>query len=393
MKRVNFAAWFVTLFCMIVAFTQFLSAQTGDAQPQNGSPVAYVYVSSQPSQGNYEINAFAADSSGRLTAVSGSPFSADVLNMAVNGKYLFGTNGVDIFSFSIAPDGGLQQVSSINAQQYNGGNSGGPYALFLDHTGATLYDEDIYGNNGANNDFQFFTINEASGALTYLGVTSVASTEFWTPLSFTGNNLYAFGSYCYHWGEDLYGFQRNNDGSLSYLNNNPPMPTPQSGDFYCPFLAEGDPANHLAVSVWEICCGYGGQPVGAPQLATYTVDGSGNLTTQSTHANMPHTMVKYVTDLSMSPSGKLLAVAGGKGVQVFHFNGANPVTRYTGLLMKDPVGYIDQMFWDNANHLYVISNSASKLYVFTITPTSYHQAAGSPYSITSPVNIIVLPKT
>jgi hypothetical protein len=37
----------------------------------------------------------------------------------------------------------------------------------------------------------------------------------------------------------------------------------------------------------------------------------------------------------MSPSGKLLAVAGTTGLQVFHFNGSNPIKPYTGLLTKN----------------------------------------------------------
>jgi hypothetical protein len=50
------------------------------------------------------------------------------------------------------------------------------------------------------------------------------------------------------------------------------------------------------------------------------------------------------------------------------------------------------MFWDNANHLYAISRSAGKLYVFTVATTSVTQAPGSPHSITNPENLIVLPK-
>ena len=112
---------------------------------------------------------------------------------------------------------------------------------------------------------------------------------------------------------------------------------------------------------------------------------------------MPVSLISYVSDIKMSPSGKLLAVAGNAGVvagtgglQVFHFNGANPITHYTGLIARDE---IDQIFWDNDNHLYAISHSASKLFVFTITPTSVIQAPGSPYTITNPQNITVLPKS
>src|ERR1700722_4417590 len=105
---------------------------------------------------------------------------------------------------------------------------------------------------------------------------------------------------------------------------------------------------------------------------------------------MPAAAVRSVTDIWMSPSGQLLAVAGAGGLQILHFNGSNPITRYTGLLTRDE---IDQLFWDNDNHLYAISRSAGELFVFTITPTSVSQAPGSPYAITHPQNIIVLPKT
>jgi hypothetical protein len=75
---------------------------------------------------------------------------------------------------------------------------------------------------------------------------------------------------------------------------------------------------------------------------------------------------------------------------LFHFNGANPVTHFTGLLTPNE---IDQMFWDNANHLYAISRTAGLLYVWTATPTSVKAAPGSPYAISGAASLIVLPKT
>ena len=370
----------VAMLCTAVAVAQVTPAS---------SPVAFVYVSSAVGDNNYEINAFAAASNGKLTRVSGSPFPADVQNMAVNGKYLFGTNGIEIDSFAVASNGALTEVASINAQQFNNPIGGGPGALFLDHTGATLYDEDIYGNNGANNTYQFFDIEKATGQLNYLGMTSAASTQFWEGLSFTGNNVYAYGSNCYHFDEDIFGFQRSSDGTLTALNINPEIPAAKSGSFYCPYLASADPTNHLAISLQPLNAN-SWQPDGPPQLATYTADGSGNLTTKSTYMNMPATAVKSVLDIDMAPPGKLLAVGGTEGLQVFHFNGSNPITHYTELLTNDE---IDQFFWDNDNHLYAISSKAGKLFVFTITPTSVSQAPGSPYTTTQPLNIIVLPKT
>jgi hypothetical protein len=88
----------------------------------------------------------------------------------------------------------------------------------------------------------------------------------------------------------------------------------------------------------------------------------------------------------MAPSGKLLAVAGTGGLQVFHFNGAAPATKYTGLLTSSEV---DEIGWDNSNHLYAIGNAANKLWVFTVTPSSYSLTAQ--YTVNGPIGIVVLP--
>lgn len=392
-RYIKLAVCLIAVLCAAVSLAQVSSTpiEASVHAPTGPSPIAFVYVSNSLGANNYEINAFAVAANGKLTPVTGSPFAAHVQNMAVNGKYLFGTDGVYIYSFSIASDGALQETASINAQQLNGG-CGGPLALFLDHTGATLYDEDYDGNECANTSYQSFSIDQSTGQLSYLGMTSAASPSFNEPLSFIGNNLYAYGASCYRFGPSIFGFTRNSDATLTFLNISPPMPEAKAGDGYCPWLAAADPKNHLAVSVQAIKGGFGG-PDGPPQLATYTADGSGNLTTKSTFSNMPTAWVKSVTDISMSPSGKLLAVAGTGGLQVFHFNGRNPITHYTGLLTKAAVANVDQMFWDNDDHLYAISQSAGKLFVFTITPTSVKRAPGSPYPIANPQNIIVLPKT
>ena len=132
---------------------------------------------------------------------------------------------------------------------------------------------------------------------------------------------------------------------------------------------------------------------GLPQIATYSVNSDGSLTTDSAYWNMPTTANQGYWgpyDVEISPSGKLLAVAGTAGLEVFHFNGSNPITPYTGLLTNDE---IDQCLWDNANHLYAISSKSNMLFVFTVTPTSYRQATGSPYAIYQGpgTQLIVLP--
>jgi hypothetical protein len=361
--------------------------------PAIQAPDAYVYVASSSNNNSVQTYAFSAAADGTLTPLAGSPFPTGVSLMAANRNYLFGTNGIDIDSFSIATDGTFQQVASINAQQLNGQlpngtYCGGPGALFLDPTGTALYANDYDGNICANNAFQFFSLNSSSGQLTYLGVSSAASPEFLGVMSFIGNKIDAYGSSCYHYKALIYGFARNSDGTLTSLNMNPAMPAAQSGVFYCPYLAAADTGDHVAIPVQPLDDA-SWQPVAPYQLASYTADSSGNLTTTSTYSNMPSISAGFVRAIAMSPAGDLLAVAGTGGLQVFHFNGADPITPYTGLLLTDEV---DQIFWDNDNHLYAIGQAAGKLLVFTVTPTMNSQAPGSPYTITSPTNVVVLPR-
>jgi hypothetical protein len=131
-----------------------------------------------------------------------------------------------------------------------------------------------------------------------------------------------------------------------------------------------------------------GSQDGLYQLATYSVNNSGELTTSSTYSNMPRVQTGSVTDIGMDPSGALLAVAGTGGLQIFHFNGDKPITKYTGLLTKDEV---DQVFWDSNGHLYAIGQSANKLWVFNVTPTQTAVAPGSPCTINEPLGLIVQP--
>jgi hypothetical protein len=96
--------------------------------------------------------------------------------------------------------------------------------------------------------------------------------------------------------------------------------------------------------------------------------------------------------MRMSPSGKYLAVGAINGLEIFHFNGGTPATKYKVLLAGKT---IDEVYWDNNNHLFTLASDspgAGKLYVYTVTSTSVTEATGSPYSIPNPVSVIVQPK-
>ena len=376
--------WFATLSAIcassVLASAQVTSSPTEIVPPQSTSgPVAYIYVSSLVSNTKYQVVGYEAATNGTLTPIPGSPFADNINWLALNGAWLFGVDptGTYIDSFSIGSNGALTYKDKYTTNL----NGGTLYDLFLDHTGASLYAIDYT----TNNDYLSQSVNQETGQLSFLNDLSGGPDKN-VHLSFIGNNKFAYASSCYHYTNEIFGVERASNGTLSYLNINPPFPAEKSGGFYCPWAAAADPTNHLAIALTPLNSNWGSD--GPTQLAVYTADSSGNLTTTSTYQNMPSVLTQGAQTYWMSPTGKYLAV-GGAGLQIFHFNGANPITHFTGLLTTDT---IDQVYWDNANHLYAISRSAGKLYVFSVTSTGVTQASGSPHKIQSPESLIVLPK-
>jgi len=376
--------WFATLSAIcassVLASAQVTSSPTEIVSPQSTSgPVAYIYVSSLVSNTKYQVVGYKAATNGTLTPIPGSPFADNVNWLALNGAWLFGVDptGTYIDSFSIGSNGALTYEDKYTTNL----NGGTLYDLFLDHTGASLYAIDYT----TNNDYLSQSVNQETGQLSFLNDLSGGPDKN-VQLSFIGNNKFAYASSCYHYTNEIFGVERASNGTLSYLNINPPFPAEKSGGFYCPWAAAADPTNHLAIALTPLNSNWGSD--GPTQLAVYTADSAGNLTTTSTYQNMPSVLTQGAQTYWMSPTGKYLAV-GGAGLQIFHFNGANPITHFTGLLTTDT---IDQVYWDNANHLYAISRSAGKLYVFSVTSTGVTQAPGSPHKIQSPESLIVLPK-
>jgi hypothetical protein len=382
-----------TVLCLDAALLATLvSAQVSPSTVNpRSAPVAYVYVASN--QGNGQSNiviGYSASATGTLTPIAGSPFQENAGSMAVNGKYLIAannTNSPNIDTLQIGSNGALTLVTSTPCVQ-TGDTCLYGTNLFFDHTGSDVYVMEL--DQDHNDLTASFAVDQSSGALRYLGNTVTgAFPGDYTSAFFIGDNVYAYSanqSGCMYPG--IFGYQRESSGFLNLINAKFNLPTPPPGvNLYYPDLLVADPNNNLAFLE---------QPTNAPecaagplQIAVYTVAANGNIHTKSTYKDMPATLIQNFSDMKMSPSGQLLAVAGQEGLQVFHFNGANPVTHYTGLLTRDP---ITQMFWDNSNHLYAIS-SAGKLYVGTITPTKIAMAPGSPYSITSPQFMIVQPLT
>jgi hypothetical protein len=380
MRNLSFVFMSAAL-CTAAALAQ-LSPESGNASQDaavepSSSPVAHVYVSTSSG-----IAAYTAATTGKLTTIPGSPFSGDLSYLAGNGKYLFGStrSTTDIESYAIEPNGALHYVSTENVVSADGG-CGNANQINLDHTGSTLYDFAVFGSECSNNTYETFSINNSTGKLTFIG--DAGSTEFIEgPMSFIGNDEYSYTTDCYHYDGGITGFKRASNGKLTQFSYE--IPFPALG--YCGYGQASDPTNHVAIAMQAF--DGPGSPTTGIQLGTYTAASNGNMTTTSTGSNMPSVSVGGLTAMDMAPSGKLLAVGGPGGLQVFYFNGASPITHYTGLLTTAEV---DQIFWDNSNHLYAIGTKANKLWVFTVTPTSATQATGSPYTVHSPEGLKVLP--
>jgi 6-phosphogluconolactonase (cycloisomerase 2 family) len=347
---------------------------------------AYVYVSARVGDSNRtEVYGFAASSSGELRPVDGSPVAAGVTFLAVNGKYLFGsdTAGKYIHAFAIASDGVLRPTASTNVVRPGKAcdNAG---ALFVDHAGTTVYNVGSYGTDCAEVAYQAFGVDKKTGRLEL--VHEAHSGRNAALLRFSADNRFAFGAGCAGTRPLIYGFVRHHDGSLTRISADSPLPTPNGNQGWCPYLTVADAHNHLVVPVYPSA--ESSEANGPFELATYSIAEDGTLTTTSTPENMPKIAVGSLTDLAIAPSGRLVAVAGNHGLQVFRVDGASPVRAMPGLLTRQE---IDQMFWDGNGHLYAISQSAGKLWVFNVDEDGWASAPGSPYAVSGAQNIAVQP--
>jgi len=369
----------------ILSSGQVHSSTIETKSAQLTTPAAYVYVAQASNTGKGQIQGFVVSSNGTLSAIPGSPFPYAVNYMTVSGKSLFGVlggYGVDagqmIQSFSIGSNGALV----YQTEQKVPDSYGGVISLYVDRTGSSLYADYLI----TNNDYLSYSIAPSNGNLDYVGMLEEGPVQS-SPLSFVGSNQFGYSSGCYHYMGQIYGMERGSDGSLSLLNINPTLPAEKSGGLYCPWLAAADSTNHIAVAMQPLKMDWSSD--GPWQIATYTADTAGNLTTASTYSNMPSVKVGNITDYKISPSGKIIAVAGSGGLQLFQMNGTNAITQLTGLLTTTP---LDQIFWDSGNHIYAISRSIGKLYIYNLSSTGVSQSPGSPHVIAGIRNLIVVPR-
>jgi hypothetical protein len=381
-------------FCLIATtllattLAQTSTAQTSESTAKTSSPIAYVYVS-RPTH----VDGFAASASGKLTPVKGSPFSGIALShMSVTKKFLFGASddGEDIYTYSIASDGALKEVSKINSYKYapNAGADCGPVGpTKLDSKGTTLYNFEADCQDSTW--VQSFKIEE-NGELQFLGKDG-AGDDLGLLFGLLGNNNYGYfiGGSNTSIGNANSVFKRQSNGLLLGINANVATPQPENpADFYLTFANIATDSTDHAALILEAVNKETSDSDGPAVLVSYTADSAGNLNTTNTYKDVPTT--ELFGSMSISPTGKLLAIGGGnaqnKGFQIFHFDGGSPIKHYSGLLQSKTE--IDQFGWDADNHLYALGGG--QLFVYTVTPTSIEEVAGSPYSIPEASSVIVL---
>ena len=344
-----------------------------------------------------------AASNGSLSLVAGSPFSVTGSAVGSNGKYFVSLGTTYLRSYPVASNGAIKgQASQINTALYQGASCGTTFGGTLDRTGTQAYIQfQFLGSYDEGCDaLQSYTMNATSGAFTFGGVAQFGGEKnqaLGGPLVIAGNNAHAYAFPKYYCDNFFHAFYRDKFGAMNNDTEFTPTFPPPNGAEWFPIAMASDnqnlPTSHMAVSLHgstDVCTS------GPPSLASYTVDPKGNLLYNGA---LLKPAVNPVS-MAINPQGNLLAVGAaaadlwnanyGPGLQVFHFNGANPITSLSKVLTTAP---IDTIRWDSNNHLYALSNATKKLYAYTVTSSGVTAVPGSPYTIAGVPNALVVVPT
>jgi hypothetical protein len=374
--------------CLVLVSTlaaSCLAQSDRQADAAATSTAAYVYIQIQGPEGS--VYGFRASSNGHLSAIPGSPFKpAGEIVGATPTKFF--TLGEDlIHSYGIASDGAIEsQLSQVPFGDYDkqcGAQQSGSGGAVLDHTGKYIY---VDFGCAAGDELQTYLIH-ADGTFTYDGDADLPQCFCGYGLpSILGNESFAYADDISGHAAAPIGFRRESSGTLQLMQFNEKDP-PLDGHDY--FSVEGPDASPTGNYVILQLYPDGGEPV---QLASYTVDAEGNISTTNTLSNMP-TSANDQPLTTFSPSGDLfVAYSGYSGgtpntpqrIEIYKFNGAAPLTLWRTLLSGVDVR---QVAFDRSGHLYAISDEG-RLYVFTVTSTSVTET--SSIGIGSPFEMVVI---
>jgi hypothetical protein len=352
------------------------------------APVAAVYI-----QGLDGVYVYDVSAAGKLTVVKGSPVWVSGNMGGIRGSYLISEGTDDLRTYKLESNGlPGAKVAEIDTQKYSGSQCGTVDGGLLNHTGQ-YFAAALYGGTSCAA-LQTYKI-ASDGQFTFLGdsqsTAAVHSDIYQVGVSaVSSNDLFAYGVQGQQEATVVLAYKRAAAGDWvtdESFTEKDPTPIPADSN-YAPWQVAADPAGHLAVIM--------NQPFGPAccstfSLASYTINSqTGAIASTNTYEDMPVLKI-YADDMAMSWGGNLVAVGGGPGLQLFHFNGAAPATAFGGVLL--PKVEIDQVAWDKNNHLFAFSYASQELYVYTVTPTSITEAPGSPYKANNWDGLIVVPKS
>lgn len=380
---------------LVFVFTVALVPQE---EAQTTSTIAaHLYVQSQGPAG--PVYGYWANTSGHLSAIPGSPFKLGTQIVGSNGSQFFTMGHTLLHSYQVGSDGAIgSQLFDVGFFNYYGGGCGSPQqtadnGAVLDHTGKYIYLVLQDNAQMSCSAYQSWKVN-SDGSFTFVGDTErdfgnqsgEANPAGVSIPSILGNETFAFGYVTRGHNTGVVDLQRGSSGELQfvwYFSQKDPSIT---DGYYAVRRPDASPTGNYVV--FELNADNNSLP---PQLGVYTVDSNGNFSTTNTSNDMPATAF-IGPSMKFSPSGNLLAVSadgaetnGESGIEIYKFNGAAPLRLYKTLLSGTP---IDGIAWDKSNHLYAISKTDNKLYVFTVTTTSV--TLDSTISIGSPVKMVVV---
>jgi hypothetical protein len=374
--------------CLIAAVcTAAVVAQS--SKSANAAPVAYAFVSTANPDNVYSL---AVSSSGSFTHVDTVSSPTAIYHLSVTKSLLFGIdNASNIYTYSISSTGALKLVSTTNAGKYVSGFSSQYSAVVLqvDPAGATIYT--MVGTSQTDWYLESFKI-ESNGELQFLG-SAYADPHAINQIRFVQNGQYAMTDGCYNTAagasfttdsndiSDLVEYQHESNGFLTYIGTSNDPPTAKGDDDYCAGLNASDPTDHVAIG-FTLFDPAGDDTEPGMALGAYTV--TGTPTTTSTYENMPVTSVGDPYSMSIDPTAKILAVGGEGSFQLYHFNGADPITQYSGVIQTNDL--IRDIGWDKSSHMYLLTDHSVDIY--NISTTSYTEL--KPWEFTAPYSMIVL---
>lgn len=371
---------------VLAVVSAFIAVPPSNAQ----STAAHVYVQIQgPAGAVYEYN---ASPSGQLSAIPGSPFKPGTLIIGGTNAQFYTLGKTSIHSYAVQSNGAIgSELSTMsilnNAGSACGGGTGGIDDAVLDHSGKYMYVLLQNGGDGSCAAYQSYAIN-SNGSFSFDGDTeenTSGGAGVGVP-SILGNESFGYATeWIGHYSGDI-GFRRESSGTLQLMQFHETDPT-LTGTNYLPAYPDASPSSNYVVM--QLYPNSGGGDSGNPQLASYSVDAQGNLTTTNTSSNMP-TPALLGAYSTFSPDGSMFVLyAGGSGygsgIEIYNFNGPAPLTLKTRLLTGTP---IDEVQWDTSNHMYAISTHTNTLYVYTVTSAGAVQNAALP--IGSPFSMVVV---